>query len=83
MRHVGTINEPNIVAMFAADSHNGMAALHSGLPVPDARVTDTLIDVHRAGRAATEGRRTRNWLSGGAFRCRTAGPTGAEHVLQD
>jgi beta-glucosidase len=50
--HVGTINEPNIVAMFATDAHNGMAALHSGLPVPDARVTDTLIDVHRAARAA-------------------------------
>jgi beta-glucosidase len=46
--HVGTINEPNIVAMFATDSHNGMAALHAGLPVPDARVTETLIDVHRA-----------------------------------
>lgn len=46
--HVGTINEPNIVAMFATDSRNGMAALHAGLPVPDERVTATLIDVHRA-----------------------------------
>ena len=53
--HVGTINEPNIVAMFATDSHNGMAALHSGLPVPDARVTDTLIDVHRASPRRVEG----------------------------
>lgn len=49
--HVGTINEPNIVAMFATDSRNGMAALHSGLPLPDARVRDALMDVHHAARA--------------------------------
>jgi beta-glucosidase len=52
--HVGTINEPNIVAMFATDSHDGMAALHQGLPVPDGRITDALIDVHRAARAAVK-----------------------------
>ncbi|TPG35060.1 glycoside hydrolase family 1 protein [Mycolicibacterium hodleri] len=48
--HVGTINEPNIVAMFAATAGSGMSALREGLPLPDPRVTDVLIDVHHAAR---------------------------------
>lgn len=49
--HVGTINEPNIVAMFAARTRQGMSALRHGLPLPDPRITDTLIDGHHATRA--------------------------------
>ena len=83
VRHVGTINEPNIVAMFATDSHNGMAALHSGLPVPDARVTDTLIDVHRASRAALREAHPKLAVGWGISVQDCQAEPGAEHVLQD
>jgi beta-glucosidase len=81
--HVGTINEPNIVAMFAADSHNGMAALHRGLPVPDARVTDTLIDVHRAARAALKEAHPKLAVGWGVSVQDCQAEPGAEHVLKD
>jgi beta-glucosidase len=51
--HVCTINEPNVVAMFAAlRANNG--AQHSDLQAatPDARVTGALIEAHRKASAA-------------------------------
>jgi beta-glucosidase len=54
VEHVGTINEPNIVAILAARAANGgqSAGLEHGLPLPDPRVTAALIEVHHATRAA-------------------------------
>ena len=54
--HVGTVNEPNIVAMFAADSGRGMSALRHGLPLPDPQVTETLTEVHHAARTRIKAR---------------------------
>ena len=51
VEHVGTINEPNIVAMLARRKEGEAPGLSRGLPLPDPRVTDALIDVHHTTRA--------------------------------
>jgi beta-glucosidase len=51
--HVGTINEPNIVAILATRAAGGDGTgLEHGLPLPDPHVTEALITVHHATRAA-------------------------------
>ncbi len=45
--HVGTINEPNIVAILAAAEHE-RGALQRGFPVPDPEISQTLIAAHHA-----------------------------------
>lgn len=52
VEHVGTINEPNIVAILATRAAGDAATLQHSFPLPDKRVTEVLIDVHRAARAA-------------------------------
>ncbi|MFI1384051.1 glycoside hydrolase family 1 protein [Embleya sp. NPDC020886] len=53
VRHVCTINEPNMVAIFGAIRQLGMDAMPSvGLPEPDADTTDALISAHHRARAA-------------------------------
>jgi beta-glucosidase len=80
--HVGTINEPNIVAMFAADSANGMAALHEGLPVPDARITDVLIDVHHTARTALKAAHPKLFVGWGVSVQDCQAEPGAEQALR-
>ncbi|MDT5340743.1 MAG: beta-glucosidase, partial [Mycobacterium sp.] len=54
VEHVGTINEPNIVAILATRAASGgqSAGLEHGLPLPDPQVSAALIGVHHATRAA-------------------------------
>jgi beta-glucosidase len=80
--HVGTINEPNIVAMFAADNGNGMAALRDGLPVPDPEVTDILIDVHHRTRAALKPKHPELSVGWGVSVQDCQAAPGAEHALK-
>ncbi|MER5637931.1 family 1 glycosylhydrolase [Kitasatospora sp. NPDC002227] len=49
VRHVCTINEPNLLATLTAD-----AAPAPGLPLPDPELTATLIAAHRAATAAVK-----------------------------
>ena len=52
VEHVGTINEPNIVAIFATLAAGGPEALSRGLPEPDPQTAQAMVDVHRAARQA-------------------------------
>jgi len=52
VEHVGTINEPNIVAMLATRREGDAPVFSRGLPLPDPNVTDAMIEVHHATRAA-------------------------------
>ena len=47
VERVETINEPNVVAVFPKLA-SGLDDLTSGLPVPDERLTEVMIAVHRA-----------------------------------
>jgi beta-glucosidase len=50
VEHVGTINEPNIVAIFATLTAHGPEALNHGLPEPDRQTAEAMVAVHRAAR---------------------------------
>lgn len=50
VRHIGTINEPNMVAMFATLSGGGPDQLAGGLPLPDPRVAEVMVAAHRKAR---------------------------------
>lgn len=56
VEYVGTINEPNMVAMFATLATGGPDALQAGLPEPDPRVAAAMVTVHRAARDALKTR---------------------------
>ena len=71
VEHVGTINEPNIVAMLARRKEGEAPGLSRGLPLPDPRVTDALIDVHHTTRAKLKAAHP-HLRSAGASLCRTA-----------
>ena len=80
---VGTINEPNIVAMFATDTGQGMSALRRGLPLPDPQVTDTLIDVHHAARSQIKAAHPTVDVGWGVSVQDCYAEPGAEHLLAD
>ncbi|MFF7791287.1 family 1 glycosylhydrolase [Streptomyces sp. NPDC007991] len=55
VRHVCTINEPNIAAIFGAVQELGTEEpLLAGLPLPDKAIGDALIDAHHRARAAVK-----------------------------
>ncbi|MFE5857917.1 family 1 glycosylhydrolase [Streptomyces sp. NPDC056500] len=57
VRHVCTINEPNMVAVMVAAMdavQDGEAFPHTGLPLPDEKTSHTLIAAHRAATAAVK-----------------------------
>ncbi|MDX2680361.1 glycoside hydrolase family 1 protein [Streptomyces soliscabiei] len=55
VRHVCTINEPNIAAIFGAVQELGTEEpLLAGLPLPDKAVGDALIDAHHLATAAVK-----------------------------
>jgi beta-glucosidase len=49
--HVGTINEPNIVAILARTDRDD-TTLRQGFPLPDPEVSQVVIDAHHAARDA-------------------------------
>jgi beta-glucosidase len=54
VRHVCTINEPNMVAIFGAGPAPDDPPLVAGLPLPDKAVTDALIEAHHRAAAAVK-----------------------------
>jgi beta-glucosidase len=79
--HVGTINEPNIAAMFATDNGQGMSALRDGLPIPDPRATQVLIDVHHATREHLKSAHPQLAVGWGVSVQDCQPEPGAEHLL--
>lgn len=81
--HVGTVNEPNIVAMFAADTGRGMSALRHGLPLPDPQVAETLVEVHHATRARLKARNPKVAVGWGVSVQDCQAEPGSEDLLAD
>ncbi|NJQ02516.1 glycoside hydrolase family 1 protein [Streptomyces zingiberis] len=55
VRHVCTINEPNMIAVMAGAAKNGDGGFPpAGLPTPDAETTEAIIEAHRAATAAVK-----------------------------
>ncbi|MFF7169174.1 glycoside hydrolase family 1 protein [Streptomyces pseudovenezuelae] len=54
VRHVCTINEPNIAAIFGTVPESGTEAPAAGLPLPDKAVGDALIEAHHLARVAVK-----------------------------
>ena len=79
--HVGTINEPNIAAMFATHTGQGMSALRNGLPIPDPHVTQVLIDVHHATRKHLKSAHPKIAIGWGVSVQDCQPEPGAEHLL--
>lgn len=56
VEHVSTINEPNMVAIFATLAVGGPEALQQGLPAPDDEIARVMVEVHRAARTVLKAR---------------------------